>query len=149
MVLLPFREFVWLLNWIPSPMPNSSRAAGSLHNSVIISWTCSSTANRSSASSSCSQLIGLRQSRRPNPSNSCKDKNKCPPPPSPSCCQMKIAVDGPVELERNLELIFHHNRIAIDHLAMTNDTITRTSAAQQPIDRPKTKCDGPDIQYWE
>ena len=43
------------------------------------------------------------------------------------------------KLQRNLERIFHHNRIAVDHLAIANDTITRIRAAQGPIQRSKTK----------
>jgi hypothetical protein len=43
------------------------------------------------------------------------------------------------KLQRNLERIFNHNRMAVDHLAMANDTIARIRAAQQPIQRSKTK----------
>jgi hypothetical protein len=43
------------------------------------------------------------------------------------------------KLQRNLERIFQHNRIAVDHLAMANDTIARIRAAQEPIRRSKTK----------
>ena len=43
------------------------------------------------------------------------------------------------KLQRNLKRIFHHNRIAVDHLAMANDTIARIRATQEPIQRPKTK----------
>jgi hypothetical protein len=43
------------------------------------------------------------------------------------------------KLQRNLERIFHHNRIAVDHLTMANDTITQIRATQQPIQRSKTK----------
>ena len=43
------------------------------------------------------------------------------------------------KLQRNLERIFEHNRIAIDHLAMANDTITQIRVAQAPLHRPKTK----------
>lgn len=44
-----------------------------------------------------------------------------------------------LKLQRNLERIFHHNRIAIDHLAMANGTITRIRATQEPIQRPESK----------
>ena len=37
------------------------------------------------------------------------------------------------KLQRNLERIFEHNRIAIDHLAMANDTIGQIRAAQEPL----------------
>jgi hypothetical protein len=43
------------------------------------------------------------------------------------------------KLQRNLKRIFHHNRIAVDHLSMANDTIARIRAAQEPIQRSKTK----------
>jgi hypothetical protein len=43
------------------------------------------------------------------------------------------------KLQRNLERIFHHNRIAVDHLSMANNTIARIRAAQEPIQRSKTK----------
>ena len=43
------------------------------------------------------------------------------------------------KLQRNLERIFYHNRIAVDHLSIANDTITQIRAAQGPIQRSKTK----------
>ena len=43
------------------------------------------------------------------------------------------------KLQRNLDRIFHHNRIAVDHLAMANDTFARIRAAKKPIQRTKTK----------
>jgi hypothetical protein len=43
------------------------------------------------------------------------------------------------KLQRNLERIFQHNRTAVDHLAMANDTIARIRATQEPIQRYKTK----------
>lgn len=43
------------------------------------------------------------------------------------------------KLQRNLERIFRHNLVAIENLAMANDTITRIRTAQEPIQRSKTK----------
>lgn len=43
------------------------------------------------------------------------------------------------KLQRNLERIFHHNRIAVENLNMANDIIKRIRATQEPIRRPKTK----------
>jgi hypothetical protein len=43
------------------------------------------------------------------------------------------------KLQRNLERIFQHNRITVDHLAMANDTIKQIRAAQEPLQRPKNK----------
>jgi hypothetical protein len=43
------------------------------------------------------------------------------------------------KLQRNLERIFEHNRIAAEHLAMANETISRIRAAQAPLRRQYTK----------
>jgi hypothetical protein len=43
------------------------------------------------------------------------------------------------KLQRNLERIFEHNRIAAEHLAMANDTISQIRAAQDPLRRSYTK----------
>ncbi|KAG2019020.1 hypothetical protein GB937_005659 [Aspergillus fischeri] len=43
------------------------------------------------------------------------------------------------ELQRNLEQIFEHNRIAAEHLAMANEIINRIRAAQAPLRRQYTK----------
>jgi hypothetical protein len=43
------------------------------------------------------------------------------------------------KLQRNLERVFRHNCIAVEHLTMANDTIKRIRAAQEPIQRPKSK----------
>jgi hypothetical protein len=40
------------------------------------------------------------------------------------------------KLQRNLERIFEHNRIAAEHLAMANETISRIRAAQSGPRRP-------------
>jgi hypothetical protein len=43
------------------------------------------------------------------------------------------------KLQRNLERIFHHNQIAVENLAIVNDTITQIRAAQAPLRRKITK----------
>lgn len=43
------------------------------------------------------------------------------------------------KLQRNLERIFEHNRIATEHLAIANDTIGSIRAAQAPLRRKYTK----------
>ncbi|KAK9564249.1 hypothetical protein V6Z77_010319 [Aspergillus fumigatus] len=43
------------------------------------------------------------------------------------------------KLQRNLERIFEHNRIAAEHLAIANETIGRIRAAQAPLRRQYTK----------
>ena len=43
------------------------------------------------------------------------------------------------KLQRNLDRIFHHNRMAIEHLNLANGTISQIRATQQPIQRSKTK----------
>ncbi|KAG2000785.1 hypothetical protein GB937_010838 [Aspergillus fischeri] len=37
------------------------------------------------------------------------------------------------KIQRNLQRIFEHNRIAAEHLAMANDTISQIRAAQAPL----------------
>lgn len=43
------------------------------------------------------------------------------------------------ELQHNLERLVHHNRLAIDHLTMANDTIMRIMAGEQLINRLNNK----------
>jgi hypothetical protein len=43
------------------------------------------------------------------------------------------------KLQRNLQRIFEHNRIAAEHLSMANDTIIQIRAAQAPLQRQFTK----------
>ena len=43
------------------------------------------------------------------------------------------------ELQHNLKRLVHHNRLAIDHLTMANDTIMRIMAGEQLINRPNNK----------
>lgn len=43
------------------------------------------------------------------------------------------------KLQRNLDRIFHHNQIALDHLAMANDTIAQIRATQAPLRRQITR----------
>ena len=43
------------------------------------------------------------------------------------------------KLQRNLQRIFEHNRIATEHLTMANETINRIRAAQAPLQRQHTK----------
>jgi predicted nucleic acid-binding Zn ribbon protein len=43
------------------------------------------------------------------------------------------------KLQRNLQRIFEHNRIAAEHLTMANETISQIRAAQAPLQRQPTK----------